>query len=109
MRDLKEIINEYTAGDLSLEAANEALEDAGANFSLDPEKNVLTEAEKRATTVGYYPDQANGYGLLSTGTGTLDKVEVKDGRLVNMDCGTMYALCSMAGKTYHVSGTRLTE
>ena len=68
MKDLKKIISKYTAGDATLEATNEALANAGANFHLNPQKNILSDEEKRATTVGYYPEQANGYGLLDTGT-----------------------------------------
>ena len=70
---------------------------------------MLTETDKRATTVGYYPDQANGFGLLDTGTGSLDKVRVKDGRLVNCDCGEMYALLLIAGRRYEVRGTVLVD
>lgn len=109
MSKLREIIGKYTAGEATLEATNRALEDAGAGFHLNPGKNILTEAEKRATTVGYYPEQANGYGLLDTGTGSLDKVQVKNGQLVNCDCGNMYALLSIAGKTYHVRGRALAK
>ena len=69
---------------------------------LDPDKNSLTEEEMRATTVGYYPEQANGFGFLDTGTGSLDKVEVRSGRLQNCRCGGMYALFTIAGKTYRV-------
>ena len=109
MKDLKKIISKYTAGDATLEATNEALANAGANFHLNPQKNILSDEEKRATTVGYYPEQANGYGLLDTGTGSLDKVKIQNGKLVNCDCGMMYALVSIAGKTYHVKGNTLVE
>ena len=104
-----EIMQKYTAGEMELAEANEQLKEAGATYHLDSEKNVLTEEDLRATTIGHYPDQANGYGLLDTGTGTLDKVEVKNGRLVNTDCGEMYALCIIAGRTYEVKGTELVE
>ena len=109
MRDLKDIISKYTAGDATLETTNAALEVVGANFHLDPRKNILSEEEKRATSVGYYPDQANGYGLLDTGTGSLDKVQIQNGRLINCDCGDLYALVAIAGKTYRVKGQVLTE
>lgn len=109
MKNIAEIINKYTAGEETLEATNAALKEAGAGLHLDPEKNVLTEADKRATTIGYYPDQANGFGLLDTGTGSLDKVQVKDGRLVNCDCGEMYALLLIAGRRYEVKGTVLVD
>ena len=109
MSKLREIIGTYTAGEATLEHTNKALADVGAGFHLDPNKNVLTEAEKRVTTVGYYPEQANGYGLLDTGTGSLDKVQVKGGHLVGCDCGNMHALFSIAGKTYRVKGSILTD
>ena len=109
MSHLREIIGKYTAGEATLEHTNKALADIGAGFHLEPGKNILTEEEKRATTVGYYPEQANGYGLLDTGTGSLDKVQVKNGQLVGCDCGNMYALFSIAGKTYRVKGSALTE
>lgn len=109
MSHLREIIGKYTAGEVTLEHTNKALADIGAGFHLEPGKNILTEEEKRATTVGYYPEQANGYGLLDTGTGSLDKVQVKNGQLVGCDCGNMYALFSIAGKTYRVKGSALTE
>lgn len=109
MRDLKDIINRYTAGDAALESTNAALDRVGAGFLLSPEKNVLSDEEKRATTIGYYPEQANGYGLLSTGTGTPDKVGIRNGKLVGRDCGTMYALVSIAGRTYHIKGNTLVK
>jgi len=109
MKSVTEILGKYTAGEASLEDTNAALKEAGSGLYLNPQKNVLTEEDKRATTIGYYPDQANGYGLLDTGTGSLDKVLVKDGKLVNCNCGEMYALCLIAGRTYEVKGDTLVE
>lgn len=109
MSSLKDMINKYTSGESTLEATNKALEEVGANFRLNPVKHILTEDEKHATTIGYYPEQANGYGLLDTGTGSLDKVQVQDGKLVNCNCGKMYALLSIAGRAYHIKGDTLVE
>lgn len=109
MKNITEIILKYTAGETTLEETNAALKEAGSGLSLNPEKNVLTEEDKRATTIGYYPDQANGWGLLDTGTGSFDKVQVKNGQLVGCDCGEMYALYLIAGKTYRVKGAMLAE
>lgn len=106
---INDILMKYTNGEMDLEKTNQALKEAGATYHLNPGKNALTEEEIRATTVGTYPDMANGWGLLDTGTGSLDKVEVRNGRLVNMDCGQMYALCLIAGKTYKIRGTALVE
>ena len=109
MSNVNEIMSKYTAGEITAEEANEQLSAAEAGFHLEPGKNVLTEDEMRATTIGHFPDQANGYGLLDTGTGTMDKVRVKDGRLVNCDMGESYALLIIAGRTYQVKGTVLVE
>ena len=95
--NITEIIRAYTTGDKTLDEANAALKEAGSGLQLDPTRNVITEAERKTQ------------GLLDTGTGSLDKVEVKDGHLVNCDCGEMYALCIYDGKTYQVKGTTLEE
>lgn len=94
---INEIIGKYTNGEATLEETNTALKDAGAGLHLDPERNTITAVE------------VGKYGLLDTGTGTLDKVEVRDGKLVDMDCGDMAALCIFAGKTYTVKGAELVE
>ena len=92
-----EIIAAYTMGGISLEEANRRLAEAGASFVLDPDRCKLT------------PEMIEqGWGLLDTGTGTLDKVEVRDGHLVGCDCGEMYALCMIAGKVFPVKGAALT-
>jgi len=107
MNNVQEILCKYTAGGATLQETNAALKLAGIHFHLDPERNLLTEEEKRATTVGCYVDQANGFGLLDTGTGSLDKVQVCQGKLVNCDCGEGYALCLICGKVYRVRGNIL--
>jgi hypothetical protein len=92
-----EIIALYTSGEKTLEETNAALYEIRAGFHLNPEKNVIK------------PDEVGRYGLLDTGTATLDKVEIKDGELVNADMGGMYALCLFNGKTYRVVGKKLME
>ena len=91
MNKINEIMTAYTSGKKSLEDTNAALKDAGAGFHLDPMHNKLT-AEKIAA----------GYGLLDTGTGTLDVVQVRNGKLVNADVGESYALVWLKNKMYHV-------
>lgn len=108
-KNITEIIGKYTTGEATLENTNAALKEAGAGFHLEPGRNALTEAEKRATTVGEYPDMANGFGLLDSGTGTMDKVEIRNGQLVNCDMGESYALVFVAGRMYHVQGRRLVD
>ena len=92
-----EIIGRYTGGEATLEETNAALKEAKSGFHLDPERNAIQ------------PGEVGRFGLLDTGTGTLDKVEVQDGHLVNCDCGEMYAECFVAGRRYEVKGTELVE
>lgn len=106
---IMEIVKAYTSGEKTLEETNAALKEAEAGFSFVAGKNALTEEEIRKTTIGFYPDMANGYGELDTGTGTFDKVLVKDGKLVNCDCGAMFALIVIAGRIYEVKGDTLVK
>ena len=115
MKNHTEIILKYTAGEATLEETNAALKEAGVGLQLDPNKNVLTEADKRATTIGYYPDQANGWGLLDTGTGSLDKIQVVNGKtkypintVVDGEAN-MLAYVLIAGRTYKVMGDTLVD
>ena len=110
-----EMILKYTSGEITLEETNAALKEMGAGVYLDPQKNVLTEAEMRRTVVGHFPEQANGWGLLDTCTGSLDKVQVRNGKLtfavnaVNEDGSVnMKATVSIAGHVYQVKGDTLT-
>ena len=105
---MTEILNKYTAGEATLEEANAVLAELGAGIHLEPGKHELS-AEETAAAKAETAATANGFGLLDTGTGTLDKVQVKDGQLVDCDCGEMYALCMIAGKTFPVKGTALAE
>lgn len=101
---LTDIIGKYTAGEATLEVTNAALKEAGANFHLNPERNTIQ------------PDEVGTYGLLDTGTGSLDKVRVTDGKLdhainevlpdgsVNMKANVL-----LAGKVYAVYGDTLVE
>lgn len=97
--NVNDILKKYTIGEISLDDANKELKEAGACFHLNPDKNVLTDDEINNGTAG----------LLDTGTGSLDKVYVKDGELVNADVGTMNALLTMGGKLYRVNGKKIFE
>lgn len=108
MSKITDTINTYTAGKATLEETNAALVELGAGIHLEPGKHELTAVETAAAKADTAAS-ANGYGLLDTGTGTLDKIQVKDGHLVDCDCGEMYALCMIAGKTFRVHGTALIE
>lgn len=97
-----EIIKKYTNDELTLEEANAKLK----GIKLDPGKNILTEEEKRTTTIGCYPDMANGFGLLDSGTGTFDKVKVTNGKLA-YGMGDAFALCFIGGRMYEVKNDTL--
>ena len=116
MSKINEIVSDYTSGKVDVEATNAALKAAGAGFSFVPGQNVLTEEEIKATTVGNTPAKANGYGLLETGTGSMEKVKVTNGKLdhavntVNADGSTnMLAYVYIGGKRYQVYGDELGE
>lgn len=116
MKSTYEIIKAYTGGEKDLVETNAALKERGAGFHLDPTRNEITEENMAETVVGYYPEQANGYGLLDTGTGSLDKVHIRNGRL---DCAVnevlpdgrvnMAAFVFICGRTYCVEGDRLAK
>lgn len=113
--DINQIINQYTKGEITPEEANAALRKAGAGFSFRPSQNALTPEEIAATVGGPRPEDADGWGLLDTGTGTLDKVHVEHGVLtggainqVREDGSTtMTAYVHIGGYTYEVYGDAL--
>lgn len=95
---VKEIIGKYSAGDISLEDANSVLAELPGGLKIDPNKNVINHGEE------------DRFGLLDTGTGYLDKVEIKDMKLLNNSgVGKMYALCCYKGKWYLVEDDTLTK
>ena len=102
-------ILDYTKGEATLEDTNAALKEMGSSLYLDPNKNKLTEEEKRATLVGYYPDQANGWGLMDHGVGDMEKVHVVGGKTVDVNMGEEYALVYIAGHKYELKGDTLVE
>ena len=105
---INEILSKYTTGEITLEQTNINLKDAGSNLYLDPERNILTQSEIEETITGETPAEACGMGLLDTGTGSLDKVLVEDGKLVDNN-GDMHALLLIGGKTYHVQDDTLMD
>lgn len=109
MKTIEEIILDYTKGEKDLPETNEALKEAGSDLYLNPDRNKLTEEEMRATTIGYYPDQANGYGLMDHGVGAVEKVHVVNGKTVDVNMGQEYALVYIAGKKYELKGDTLVE
>lgn len=100
-----DIIRAYTKGELTLEAANAKLKEIGVNVRLTEGKHALSAEEIAETHVGATPKEANGWGLLDTGTGAFfEKVHVVDGVTVDYDNGadTNYALVLIGGKMYKI-------
>lgn len=62
--NVNEIIEKYKNGEASLEETNAALKEIDSGLCYDPDKNVI------------HPDEEERFGLLDTGTGSLDKVKV---------------------------------
>ena len=109
MKTIEEIILDYTKGEKDLTETNEALKEAGSDLYLNPDRNKLTEEEKRSTTVGYYPDQATGYGLMDHSVGCMEKVHVVNGKTVDVNMGAETAYVYIAGRKYRLRGDVLTE
>lgn len=104
-----EILNKYTTGEMTLPEANEALKEADSDLYLDPNRNVITPEELAETRVGVTPDEANGYGLMDHGVGSLEKVHVVNGRTVDVDMGQEAAYVYIGGHKYRLRGDVLTE
>lgn len=90
------IIATYTMGGISLEEVNRRLAEAKAGFVLDPDRCNLTHEMIE-----------QGWGLLDTGTGTLDPVQVRDNELVDNDMGDMPAFVCLNGTWYEVKGNKI--
>ena len=97
MVDINKILKQWENGEKTLEETNEALK--GTGLYVDPDKQKIAEGEGAV----YCEDlsKINGYGLLDTGTGTLDKVKIKNGKLVD-SIGNMAALVLVGDVHYKV-------
>ena len=97
MVDINKILKQWADGEKTLEETNEALK--GTGIYVDPDKQKIAEGEGAV----YCEDlsKINGYGLLDTGTGTLDKVKIKNGKLVD-SIGNMAALVLVGDVHYKV-------
>ena len=78
---------------------HEDLKEKGVSYHLDHGKNELTVEEIQNGTAG----------LLDSGTGSLDKVQIDPAtmELVNADMGDAFAMCIYQGKAYEVKGKKL--
>lgn len=94
MEQINEIIKNYITGEKTLEEVNEALAALPGGLYIDPQRNIIR------------PGEENKYGLLDTGTGSLDKVSIRNGKLV-YSVGNMPARVYFKGKCYEVKGDTL--
>lgn len=92
IEEVNRIIAKYTAGKATLEETNADLWQLGVDLRLNPAANTIQ------------PDEVGLYGLLDTGTGTLNKVRVEQGKLVDTNCGEMPAMLMFGGHVYTVVG-----
>ena len=109
MKTVEEILLDYTRGEANLEETNAALKEAGSGLTLNPGRNVITEEELRATTVGDTPAEANGWGLMDHGVGCHEKVHVVDGKTVDVNMGAEVAFVYIGGRKYKLRGDTLVE
>ena len=98
----------YSAGKCDTIAINAMLEGFGSNVRIVPDQNELTEENKRESTVGYYPEQANGWGILDDGIG-LSKIKVVNGTTPTLDMGEGLAYVYMCGRRFKLNRTKLED
>lgn len=106
---MEEILLRYTRGEATLEETNRALKAVGAGLTLDPARNTISDQELAETTAGDIPTQVSGWGIMSHGFSTLEKVRVENGRTLNVDMGGELAYVYIGGKQYTLAGNQLTE
>ena len=109
MKTVEEVLQKYTLGEAGKDETNDGLKELGSPLRLDPDRNVITQEELAETHVGETPDEANGWGILDHGVGSLEKVHVVNGRTVDVDMGQEAAYVYIAGKKYELKGDTLVE
>ena len=109
MKTLEEVLYDYTRGEKTLEEANNVLMKRGPPRSTHLPRTMLFRSRLAEARAGETPDEANGWGILDHGVGSLEKVHVVNGRTVDVDMGQETAYVYMAGKRYRLRGDVLTE
>lgn len=98
MTNIYEIIKKFEDSKATLEETNEALK--GTGVQVDPAKNDIKEGE--GAVVCEDMSKINGYAMLDSGIGNLDKVLIKDGKLTT-SVGEMYVLVLIGKTMFHVA------
>ena len=96
----------YSAGKCDTVAVNAMLEGFGSNVRIVPDQNELTEENKRVSSVGYYPEQANGWGVLDDGI-KLSKIKVTNGTTSDVGEGLFHVY--MCGRRFKLNRTKLED
>ena len=109
MKTGEDVLQKYPRGAAGTDETNDGLKELGSPLRLNPDRNVITPEELAETRVGETPAEANGWGILDHGVGSLEKVHVVNGRTVDVDMGQGTAYVYMAGKRYRLRGDVLTE
>ena len=86
--EANEYLADYISGKINLEELNEKWAEIGMELHIDPTKNVITTG---GATVKENDADINGYVMVDSGTGTLDKAMVKDGKLVYPSADILFA------------------
>lgn len=97
MVNIYEIIKAWEAGEKTLEEANAELK--GTGIYINPKKNEIEEGT--GAIVFEDVSKINGFAMLDTGTGSLDKIEIKDGKLVH-SMGDVFALVLIGDSMFEV-------
>ncbi len=109
MNDFEKVILDYSRGEVGLDETNEKLKKMGSKVTLDPMRNMFTAEELMNTTVGETPDEANGYGIMDHGVGSMEKVHVVNGRTPDVNMGEEVAFVYIGGKKYRLCGDVLVD
>ena len=109
MNDFEKVILDYSRGEVGLDETNAKLKEMGSNVFLNPMRNMFTAEELMNTVVGETPDDANGYGIMDHGIGSMEKVHVVNGRTTNVNMGEEIAFVYIGGKKYRLRGDALVD
>ena len=103
-----EIIRKYTEKAITLEEANQLLEENGSTVRLDPFKNVISGQEFADTKVSDDPAEVTGWGMMNHGVGSMEKMHVQDGKF-DYDTGFRgnTAVLYIKGKMFRVEGDHI--
>ena len=108
MSKMNEIIKKYSTGELTLEQANQQLEDIGSTVRLNPLKNTISGEEMAKTVVSDDPSKVSGWGMMNHGVGSMEKMHIQNGKL-DYDTGFYdgTAVMYVKGNMYAVNGDHL--